>query len=249
MNPEQYTRLRRIEETHWFYTAKRDLVRYWIERYIKLNKEDLLIDAGTGTGTLLVEMSGRCRLLGLDDFEESVLLARPRVESLGGQVLKADLTAVDLPDGAASVVTLLDVLEHVVEDKAALQEMIRLTRPGGLLVVTVPALPVLWSDWDEVLHHKRRYTWHGFKSLITNPQVQVLQCKYVNSILLPAILMVRAFRKLRPPPPDALRAEDCVPPKWINRCCYYSMLLPGKWNWCRPPVGVSLLAVLRKSQP
>ena len=56
-----------------------------------------------------------------------------------------------------SIMTLMDVLEHLDDDDAALREMIRLTRPGGLIVITVPALRWLWSDWDVVLHHRRRY--------------------------------------------------------------------------------------------
>src|SRR5690349_9151743 len=129
MNPDEYTKLDRLDREHWFYRGKRAVVRHWIGRHLTLRPDDLLIDAGCGTGTWLVEMSGVCRVLGLDDYEESIRLARPRVEAVGGRVLKTALNRVDLPDGCAAAVTLLDVLEHLDDDGAALEEMFRLVRP------------------------------------------------------------------------------------------------------------------------
>jgi len=96
VNPEEYTRLAQVERDHWFYRGKRDVVRDWIDRCLPLRRDDLLIDGGTGTGTWLVEMSSRCRVLGLDDFPESIALARPRLEAVGGSVLQTSLERVDL---------------------------------------------------------------------------------------------------------------------------------------------------------
>ena len=140
MNPDEYTKLNRIDREHWFYTGKRAVVRHWVGRFVSLRPDDLWVDAGCGTGTLLEEQSRECRVLGLDDYDESIALARPRVEAVGGRVLKSSLDRVNLPDGCAAVVTALDVLEHLDDDATALREMVRLTRPGGLIVVTVPAL-------------------------------------------------------------------------------------------------------------
>src|SRR5512135_2488475 len=113
MNPDEYAKLDRIDREHWFYRGKRAIVRHWINRYATLSPEDLYLDAGCGTGTMLVEMSRVCRVVGLDDHPESIALARPRVESLGGRVLQTGLDQVPLSDGCAAVVTLLDVLEHL----------------------------------------------------------------------------------------------------------------------------------------
>lgn len=248
MNPEEYARLDNIDRGHWFYRGKRAIVRHWIERYLPLRPDDLLIDAGMGTGTWLVEMSDACRVCGLDDHEESIALARPKIEAKGGQVLKTGLDHVDLPDGSAAVVTIMDVLEHLDDDRTALREMIRLTRPGGLIVITVPALTWLWSDWDVALHHRRRYVRRQLLELVQQPGVEMLHCAYFNSLLLPAIVLVRFWRRLRPPRPGAERAEDRIPAGWLNGLLYKLLVAPACLKWFRPPLGVSLLAVLRKKE-
>src|SRR5262245_22966199 len=216
MNPEEYARLDRVDREHWFYRGKRDIVRHWIAHHLPLRRDDLLVDGGCGTGTFLAEMAGACRVLGLDDHDESLALARPRVTAAGGDVRKTSLHRVDLPDGCAAVVTLLDVLEHLDDDAAALAEMVRIVRPGGLVVVTVPALRWLWSDWDVALHHWRRYGRADLLRLVRRPDVEVLRCCYFNAALLPAIALVRFWRRLRPPRPGAERAEDRVPGPRLN---------------------------------
>ena len=57
MNSEEYTKLDQLDRRHWFYQGKRAIVRHWVERQLSLTAEDLWVDAGCGTGTLLVEMS------------------------------------------------------------------------------------------------------------------------------------------------------------------------------------------------
>ena len=246
MNPEEYTSLDQIDREHWFYRGKRAIVRWWITHYLELKPDDLLIDGGMGTGTWLMEMSSSCRIVGLDSYEESLTIARPRIEAVGGQVLKTTLNQIDLPDGMAQVVTLLDVLEHLDDDAGALQEMIRLTRPDGLIVITVPALRWLWSDWDVTLQHRRRYHLDDFQRLVRQEGVEVLHCAYINSFLVFPIFLVRQWRKLFPVQPNTRRAEDTIPPSLINSLLYQSFVRPACWPWFHPPVGVSLLAVLRR---
>ncbi len=247
MNPEEYARLNEVERRHWFYRGKREVVRRWVARCRPLAPDDLLIDGGTGTGAWLEEMGRHCRVLGLDDHAESIALARPRVEAVGGSVMQTSLEKVDLPDGVAAVVTLLDVLEHLDDDRAALREMVRLVRPGGLVVVTVPALRWLWSDWDVALHHRRRYHRRDLLKLVRQCPVEVIHCGYVNTLALAPIALVRAWRKVFPPKPGAPRAEDRVPPGPVNELLYQTFVKPACWPWFRPPAGVSLLAVLRRA--
>lgn len=95
MTSTEYKNLSRVDREHWFYCGKREIVRHWINRFTQLGPDDLLIDAGMGTGTWLVEMSAHCRVMGIDDHEESLALATPRVNAVGGRVLKASLTQVE----------------------------------------------------------------------------------------------------------------------------------------------------------
>ncbi|MEI8138715.1 MAG: class I SAM-dependent methyltransferase [bacterium] len=247
MNPEEYKRLRQIDEKHWFYRGKRDIVRYWIDRFVKLLPDDLLIDAGAGTGTWAVEMAACCRVIAIDDHDESLVLAGPRVEAAGGQVMKSDLHAVDLPSGAATVVTLMDVLEHVDDDEGALREMIRLVRPGGIIVITVPALPWMWSDWDEAVHHRRRYYRSRLLRLVEQPGVRILRCAYFNTAMLLPIALVRWYRRLRPAKDGANRGEDVIPQETLNRVLHNLLVYPACCRFFPAPIGVSLLAVLMRT--
>ena len=247
MNPDEYEKLLRIDNGHWFYHGKRDIVRHWIDRFIQLKPNDLLIDAGMGTGTWAVEMAARCRVIGIDDHDESLALAAPRVKAAGGRVLKSGLNAVDLPSGVAAVVTLMDVLEHVDDDTGALLEMIRLTRPGGLVVVTVPAIRWLWSYWDEAMHHRRRYTKNELLRSVRQPGVRVLRCAYFNTAMLLPIALVRWYRRIRPAKAGTERSEDWIPPRFLNRMFYYLLAYPACCNFLPAPVGVSLLAVLQRT--
>lgn len=248
MQPDEYDKLERIDAVHWFYSGKRAIVRHFIERFLQLTKDDLLIDAGTGTGRWPVEMSQYCRVLGLDDHEESIRLARPKLEAVGGKLLQTPLDRIDMPDRCASVVTAMDVLEHLDDDASAMRELARLVRPGGLIVITVPALRWLWSDWDVVLHHRRRYHRADLRRLVEQPDLEILHLKYTNFFALPLIMLVRLWRKLKPPKPGVARAEDKIPVRPLNTLLKALYVYPACWRW-PAPAGVSLLAVLRKKNP
>ena len=247
MNPEEYEKLAAIDRDHWFYAGKRAIVRHWIARYRPLAATDVLLDAGMGTGAWLLTMARQCRIIGLDDYEESLRIAQPLVEAAGGRAIKTGLDHVDLPAATASVVTLLDVLEHLDDDASALREMVRLTRPGGLSVITVPALQMLWSDWDVVLHHRRRYSRSQLLGLVrATPGVELLHCAYTNTFSLLPIALIRMWRRLVPLKPGAARMEDRIPALWLNRILYRLYVTPACAAWWHPPAGVSLLAVLRR---
>lgn len=247
MNPDEYAKMDRSSRSHWFYVGKRDIVRYWIDRFVDLNEDDLLVDAGMGSGDWVAEMSCRCRVLGIDDHQESLDIARPRVEAVGGRVLRSSLSHIDLLDGAAFVVTMLDVLEHLDDDRQAVAEAIRITRPGGLIVVTVPSLMCLWSDWDEVLHHRRRYRQQELLAVLDQPHAQILHCAYFNFFVFPLVWAIRFWRRLFPLRAGRRRAEEKIPPHFVNELLRRLMVAPAKCAWFRPPLGVSLIAVVRRT--
>ena len=247
MNADEYARLADVDQEHWFYRGKREIVRHWIQRFRPLDPEDLLIDAGCGTGILATEMTSQCRVVAVDDHEESLALTRPRVLSAGGEVLRSDLSSIPLDDGCASAITALDVLEHLDDDDAAVREFSRLLEPGGLLVVTVPALMILWSDWDETLHHRRRYDRKGLLRALSQPGLEILRCTYFNTLAFFGIAAIRSWRKVRPPQPGALRAEDRIPGRLANTALRKALVWPARIDALHPPFGVSLLGIARRA--
>ena len=246
MSPNEYANLAKVETQHWFYVGKRDIVRYWINRVRPLRQEHLLADCGAGTGTFAAEMVNSCRVLALDDHEESLVLARSQLGE--NRVKRGTCIDLPLPNASVDVLTALDVIEHVEHDQKALQECSRVLKPGGLAVITVPALMMLWSDWDVTLHHFRRYTRHTLLNVIPEDSFEVVHCTYVNVAVFPLVLLVRKWRaiKARLGCKIESRSEDAIPPRWINALLHWIFVKLACQGAIRFPAGVGLVAVLRR---
>jgi 2-polyprenyl-3-methyl-5-hydroxy-6-metoxy-1,4-benzoquinol methylase len=91
------------------------------------------------------------------------------------------------------VVTAFDVIEHIEDDHQAVRELFRVTRPGGIVFVTVPAFTKLWSKHDVINHHFRRYDRGQLRQLFL--QEEIIRSGYFNFFLLPPIAAARAFSK------------------------------------------------------
>jgi SAM-dependent methyltransferase len=246
MNPAEYANLADVEQRHWFYAGKRDLVRHWIRRFHPLEERHLLVDCGAGAGTFAAEMRSCCRVLAVDDHEEALAFARGK---LGAErVCRGACDALPLADGSADVLTALDVLEHVREDRNAVEEFARVLKPGGLAVLTVPALMSLWSDWDEALLHFRRYSRRSLLALIPGDRFEILHSNYVNVAALPLVFLVRKCRALkrRLGWKTEARAEDAIPSRPVNALLRRLFVGLACQEWVRFPAGVGLLAVLRR---
>ena len=246
MNPEEYTKLAETEATHWFYTGKREIVRWWLQRSFALKSGHLLVDCGAGTGKFAEEMQEWCRVLAVDDHQESLNIARTKLGA--DRVLSGTCDALPLANASVDILTALDVLEHVEDDAAGLREFARVVKPGGVVIITVPALMALWSDWDVVLHHFRRYTRPRLLQAIPMDQFEVIHCAYVNVFALPAIYVIRKLRGLlqRFTKPSYCRSEDQVPPPLLNKILRYLFVRAACQTAVKFPAGVGLLAVLKR---
>ncbi|MBS0664166.1 MAG: class I SAM-dependent methyltransferase [Verrucomicrobia bacterium] len=246
MNAEEYTNLDRVEGEHWYYSGKRRFVRDWLCRVRPPRPSDVLLDCGAGTGRFALEMQAHCRVMVLDDHEEALRLLRSRFRP--DQILSLSGDTVPLPDGALEYVTALDVLEHVPDDAAVVRGFHRLLKPGGLAAVTVPASMALWSDWDEALHHFRRYHRPQLRALFPADAWEIVYVNYTNVLVYPAVWLVRKWRRLRQRlglGAPAARTEDQLPPRWLNALLRSVFVTMAGWR-LPMPFGVSLLLVARR---
>ncbi len=193
MRPDLLIDLFEKEATYWWHRCRRELA-------LALAREESLpaygiptgrgIDIGWGTGYTSLVFGAHMRMVGIDHAVDALALSRKRgVERL----CRVDLNAPALPflEEAFDVVFLLDVLEHLDYDVGTLVECRRLLRPGGLLIVTVPAYMTLWSPWDEAMGHRRRYTAGSLGRTIRKVALSVRRAIHSFCAILPATVCVR----------------------------------------------------------
>ena len=204
------------EERHWWYRARREVVAALIERVVKPPKNAKLLEIGCGTGHNLAMLG---KYGEVDALEVDGIARGMAEERLGRSVLAAPLPELaGLPDDGYDVVAALDVIEHIPDDKAALEGIARVLKPGGKLVMTVPAHQWMWSAHDVVNHHQRRYSKSGLKRLIEGSPLQLESIGYLNSLLFPVAMAQRLASKisgkddanLAPPPQPINQALERV---------------------------------------
>ena len=150
-----------IEQTHWWFVVRRELIRALIVES-GIGPDAAILDLGTSTGTnlrLLKEM-GFSNYKGLDMSPEA---AKWCAEKNLGTVQLGDVCAIPFPDQSLDLVLATDIIEHVDDDALALREIRRVLKTTGRVIITVPAFQSLWGLQDEVAHHKRRYRGRQFR--------------------------------------------------------------------------------------
>lgn len=194
MNRIEYEHMARAEERMWWYRAVHARVGTLLDIAVP-DRGAPLLDAGCGTGGLLARLAaaGRTDLSGLD--LEPAALAHARHKS-GARLACGSVAALPYSSHAFAAMTSVDVLYHrAVDEGAALAEARRCLRPGGILVLNLPAYAWLVSAHDRAVHGARRYTRTGARGLLEASGFTVLRATYWNTLLFP--LMV-AKRKLFP---------------------------------------------------
>jgi SAM-dependent methyltransferase len=176
-------------QVHWWYRARRALVAQLLAGRVTHGAR--VIDVGCGTGDnleALEEIVGRT-VVGV---ELSPYAVRHAPRTAAGDVRVGVSRAEHLPfaTGSADLITSMDVIEHL-DDAVALAEYRRVLRPGGLVLLTVPAYPWLWSHHDDWAAHLRRYTRRTLVDAVTQAGLRPLRTAYFNSFLVPPAAVMR----------------------------------------------------------
>lgn len=193
MQRSYYEAYSSLEQTHWWFAGRQEiLLRLLSGLSLPPRAQILNVGSATGGSSRWLSRLGRVRSI---EFDWNA--ARWSVVEGGlRDVVEGSVTALPVRDGAFDLVAALDVIEHVEDDAHSVRELLRVLRPDGRLVVTVPALPALWSQHDVVNRHFRRYTAHTLLALLRAGGVRVLRWSYFNSLLLPVIGGVRLADRL-----------------------------------------------------
>ena len=232
-----------VERTHWWFRARRSIVLSFLQRYAK--KGGTLLDVGMGTGfnARLFAQQG-FTVEGLESAPEAIAIARKHAADT--PIIASTFPSALVPEGKYQVVTMLDVLEHIDDDRSALAAAARSLAPGGILLLTVPAFPFLWTRHDELAHHVRRYRKAELLEKVRDAGLIPEQVSYYNFFLFPLIACVRLMQK-------ALRirketSDFDATPGFLNAPLTFIFGLERYLlAYTSLPFGVSLIAVVRKA--
>ena len=241
MERKVYEQMAKLDGSHWWFTARRRILDGLIERIVKPPKDARILELGAGTGHNLVMLS---RFGEVEASELDPIARELASERLGRPVKEAALPDLSMfPADSYDLIALLDVLEHVPDDKGSLAAIKTRLKPGGALLLTVPANPWMWSAHDAAHHHHRRYRKGQIETLARNAGYEIELLSPFNSLLFPPIAAVRLVGKMT----GKDDSDDAMPGDLINKTLDAIFGLERSLIGRVPmPFGVSLVAVLRR---
>lgn len=238
MKSEAYDLMEEMEDSHWWFKARREIIVATVARYVTSGSD--VVDFGCGTGGIARELSGMgYRVVAADNSGRALLTCQDN------GLRTVDTSREWIDPQSADCVLAGDILEHVEEDVGLLVKLRGVLRPGGYLIATVPAFEFLWSGEDYVSEHLRRYVRSGLLGTIRAAGYREVWCSYFNSVLfllvLVATLAKRIFR-----PRDMYRSDISRLPDWQNEILYRLFVFERYLlRWFRFPIGASLIVVAR----
>jgi SAM-dependent methyltransferase len=242
MENELFDEMYKVETQHWWFVARRKIISSVIKR-LKLGINSKIMDAGCGNGDNLGLLSSYGEIVAIERDNNALVRAQARHV---GRVVKGEL-----PDNIPmdinkenDLIVMLDVLEHLDEDEKSLSVLKGWVKSNGALLITVPAYQFLWTNHDELHHHKRRYTVRSLKKVIENNGWKVKYISYFNSFLFPLALVDRLKDKILPP---SKTSNLKIPHKYINilfeKIFGLESKIVGKFSF---PFGLSIIVVATK---
>ena len=205
-----YEQMAELDQRHWWYRARREVIAALIRRLAPPPPDARILEVGCGTGHNLAMLGQFGAVDAVELDEQARSLAEQR---LGRAVHSTPLPELSgIGDGAYDLIGAFDVIEHIDDDAAALASIAGKLKPGGKLVMTVPAHQWMWSAHDVVNHHKRRYSKRALRRLIEGSPLRLDKIGYFNSLLFPVAVAERTASKLR----GRQDADLTLPPKPLN---------------------------------
>jgi SAM-dependent methyltransferase len=247
MRADEFAKMRALEETHWWFQGRRELLRS-LARKLDL-RDALILDAGCGTGFARKELGSMGTVIGLDAAEEAFAADPGEPRCIEGERRTGCLALIEktpFHSDSFDLIVSLDVLEHLEDDLAALIELHRICKPGGYLLLTVPAYAWMWSTHDEALGHRRRYSAGRLSGVVRAAGFEVCKLSYLVSSVLPA---AAGYRLLKRKAGKDTETSDLFPvPRPINWVLGALMKLESRLVWrISLPFGLTVALLARKT--
>jgi len=242
MNAEMYRRFFDVQKKHWWFSTRKKIVLDTIARYSNEQEAPKILDIGCGSGVMLSALDAVGRVYGMDMSDDAIDFSK---EVFKGEVKKGFLPdQVPYDRGFFDLITALDVIEHIDSDLDSLKAIHSLLVSGGKVIITVPAYMFLWSSFDEMNEHKRRYTRSELREKLVQAGFTVEKISYYNTLLFPVVFIVRMLNNIL----KRDGASDVDMPSRPVNFVLEKIFSIEKYllKFLNLPFGVSVLAVVRK---
>lgn len=234
----------RAEDHHWWYSGMRAITTAVLDRYVGRGHAMSILDAGCGTGAGMQYLAGYGLVAGVDLAPEALSFCRQRgLERLG----RASIAELPFADATFDLITSFDVMSSCERDlaSAALREFARVLRPGGHLLLRLPAYQWLYGRHDELVHTRHRYTRGELSRRLQEHGFRLEHTSYANCLLFPLAAMKRLKDRLLPP--KQARSDVSISGGWTNSL--FGWLLRAEAPWVSRvglPFGLTVVALARK---
>jgi SAM-dependent methyltransferase len=239
-----YDQMAQLDELHWWYRARREVLAALIRRTALPPSGGRILEIGCGTGHNLKMLAQFGEVDALEVDETARGLAEQR---LGREVLSAPLPELlGVSERHYDLIGAFDVIEHIADDAAAVTAIAGRLRPGGRLVISVPAHQWMWSAHDTVNHHVRRYSKRQLRQLLEGSPLKLEKIGYFNSLLFPIAVAERLASRARGKEDSKLS----LPPRPLNAALERAFAAERHLIARVPlPPGLSLFAVASATYP
>lgn len=240
------------EQKHFWFKYRNQLIGKTVASLVSNREKPRILELGCGNGNVLTELEKRLpnsTIVGSELYEEGLVKARGRVRC---ELRQADIY--NLPDWPAfDLIGIFDVLEHLADDTTALKEIRKSLKPGGKLVITVPASMRLWSYVDVVAGHFRRYTCRTLSNVLLDAGFKICRNEPFMMPLFPAMWLSRnigqlkkSFGLVKKIDDRNLANQELKISPWMNKVMGSILGIEGGLRkiGCRMPFGTSILAVV-----
>jgi len=242
MDAEAYKEMIELQEEHWWFVARRDVIKSFIKTQIPQGSASKVLEIGCGVGgnVGLLSQSGQYR--GIDMHQPAIDYCSEKYPQFEFQCARVEDIPQEFSSNKFDSIYLLDVLEHIDAQVAILKSTQSYLNQSGKILLTVPAFKFLWSPHDEFVHHVRRYTKAGLKKVLEDSGYKVERISYFNSILFPLALIQRLGMRLLN---RKLSTHLSTPPTIVN-WLFKVIFAQEAWILKRTnlPVGLSIIAVV-----
>jgi SAM-dependent methyltransferase len=241
MRREEYATMFRVEETHWWYAALHRLIFQALDAELPDWRKKNILDVGCGTGAVLKRLGNREKNVGIDLAPEAISFCRERGLN---NVRQGDIHALPFPDASFDAVICSSVLYHqwVSDVEGAVGEMRRVLRPGGVVLINVPAFAFLHSAHDEAVMTARRFRKREIRQLLQKQDFQIRRLTYWTTFLFPLAVATRTLGGSKMGR-DFETEGSSITQRALGVIMAFELRLLRKISL---PFGVALLAVARK---